>query len=852
MAFLAPAIGGLFGLGSIGSSLVNLGLGLGASFLVNSLRGNQQQQAGTTTTSTRGTQVNVQYGGAIPRSCIFGMGATAGHLLYANVYGENNDYLQRVFAIGDGPHHSLDSIFVNGKKCTFGAPDAIGTPVTEFDDAGEHNLWVRFFQGFEGQAADAQLYANANPSDRWTADDRLAGICYVSVTERYNERVMTSLQPYLFVVKGRLVYDPRKDSSIGGFGPHRWTDPATWEWSDNPAVCRYNFQRGLFIGGELIVGQGIAPSDLILDRYATAMNVCDELVDLKGGGSEPRYRIGMTVGADREYSSVLQDFDDAMAGQALEAVGAFAPVAGAARPVVLTFTDDDLVEKKPLRFTAKRSRADLVNSIFGSYTDPMQSFQQIPYAPRISGADEIIDGERLATQRDFAQILSETQAQRVAEIFRRRVRKQATAEVTLRPRFIVLEPGDWVTWNSARYGTRTWQVESRTRNDDRSIGVALGEIGADVFAWDETSDELDPNVPGDLPGFNELSSSVAGFTLQAIQVNGEGGLTMPSLRCLWSPISDPTIVAVIVEYRIKTPDDSGAIKTVRFLRPDAGEDTILGDIQAGTEYEARATIETIPARQTFFTVWVSQTASPFHVVPVSKKTLLAELAALEGSIQKQVTEVMAALKDEIGEIRARLPGLANEIARNWIDKRQVRSQLSARFNVAYAGIEEVRTVAVDTQEAFAEFSTEVTASFGSVNALIATNTSAIATLNGYAAARWSVTTNVNGYIAGIELINGGQQVSSFTVLANVFRVSQPGTTGGSTVDVFTIASVGGSPKIVWRADMIGDGSITVNKLSVGFLSAISANIGEITAGVIRSADNKFRIDLDNRQLVISD
>lgn len=852
MGFLAPVVGGLFGLGSLGSSLLTLGLGVGASYLANSLRGNQQQQTGTTTTSTRGTQVNVQYGGAVPRSCIFGMGATAGHLLYANVYGDDNDYMQRVFAIGDGPHHSLDGIYVNGKKCTFGTPDAIGTPITEFDESGEHFLWVRFFQGFEGQAADAQLYSNANPPDRWTADNRLAGVCYVSVTERYNERLMSSLQPYLFVVKGRLVYDPRKDGSIGGVGLHRWANPATWEWSDNPAVCRYNYQRGLYLGGDLVIGQGIAPSDLILDRYATAMNVCDEQVDLKGGDSERRYRIGMTVGADREYRSVLQDFDDAMAGQALEIVGAFAPVAGAAQTVVLTFTDDDLVENKPLRFTAKRTRAELVNGVFGSYTDPMQSYQQIPYAPRVSGADEIIDGERLATQRDFAQILSETQAQRVAEIFRRRVRKQATAEVTLRPRFIVLEPGDWVTWNSARYGTHTWEIANRSRNADRSIPLSLNETGADVFAWDETVDEQDPNVPGDLPAFNELASSVAGFTLQAIQVNGEGGLTLPALRCLWSPITDRTIVAVIVQYRVKTDDDSGAIKTVRFVRPQDGEDVIQGDIQAGTQYEAQATIETIPPRQTFFTVWVQQTASPFHVVPVSKKTLLAELAAFENGIQKQVTEVMAALKDEIAEVRGKLKGLANEVARNWLDKRQVRGQLSARFNVAYAGIEDVRTVAVDTQTAFAEFTTEVTASFDVVNALVSVNASAIATLNGYAAARYAVKTDVNGNVAGLELFNGGPGTSAFTVLANVFRVSQPGATGGGAVDIFTIASVGGSPKIVWRADMIGDGSITVNKMSVAYLSAITANIGEIVAGILRSSDNKFRIDLDNRQLVIAD
>jgi hypothetical protein len=44
----------------------------------------------------------------------------------------------------------------------------------------------------------------------------------------------------------------------------------------------------------------------------------------------------------------------------------------------------------------------------------------------------------------------------------------------------------------------------------------------------------------------------------------------------------------------------------------------------------------------------------------------------------------------------------------------------------------------------------------------------------------------------------------------------------------------------------------INVASINYLSAFSANIGEVTAGVVRSADNKVRFDLSNSYMLISD
>lgn len=51
------------------------------------------------------------------------------------------------------------------------------------------------------------------------------------------------------------------------------------------------------------------------------------------------------------------------------------------------------------------------------------------------------------------------------------------------------------------------------------------------------------------------------------------------------------------------------------------------------------------------------------------------------------------------------------------------------------------------------------------------------------------------------------------------------------------------------ATQIAVGTITANRLSVTQLSAIATNIGTVTAGVVKSADNSAVLDLDNKRLV---
>lgn len=798
---------------TIGGTLITGAAYAGLSYLSSKLSPQPALGSAATTTATTGVQSTVTIGGAVPRGAIYGRQATAGQLIYWNTYGDNNEFLQLVYVIGDGLHDSLESMWVNGNAVTFGSVGGAGTAIVEFNDNGNDTMFVRFFNGSDAQTADSELVSHANPTGRWTSDDTLTGVCYASVTLFFDSNVYQSGIPsFLFGVKGLRCYDPRKDSTNGGSGSHRWGTQTTYEWTDNVAICLYNYQRGLYVNNQLVLGEGLAAADIITNMYVSAANVCDEAIPLKAGGTEPAYRVGMTVSADTQLKSVIQDFLTAMAGTLYESAGAFGPYAGAAVVPLPGITDDDLVVGQPIKYAKFRSRSELINAVFGNYSEPSQSWKMVSYPPRTSSADELADGERLAVQTDYPMIFSQTQAQRVSEIERQLSRRQSTATIVLPFKFATIEPGDWLPWTSARYGfSITFQVTNTTRGPDDTMTVSLREIDSDVFGWDPDTQELNPLAPGDLPGVGTQLTTVAGLALAPTQIDGANGCTLPALTVTWTPVVDHTITAVILEYRVQA--QPGTVKQVRCNSPSGGIYVIQESIQADTIYEVRATIETIPVRTTAFTAWVPETAPPEYIVPSTRD--IDPTSGLGDYVKVQLGAFQARL-DGIAQLIASIA--ADQDAANWTDKKQVRQDLVSQTGALSARIDTVETAETSTSAALASFETTVDASLGDHDARITENFTAIATITGKLAAQWTVTLNVDGYVSGLKAYNDGT-TSGMTIVGDIFEIAFPGVTGGSPVAVFEVANVSGVAQVVLKGNLLADGTIEARHMTVGTIDA---------------------------------
>lgn len=116
--------------------------------------------------------------------------------------------------------------------------------------------------------------------------------------------------------------------------------------------------------------------------------------------------------------------------------------------------------------------------------------------------------------------------------------------------------------------------------------------------------------------------------------------------------------------------------------------------------------------------------------------------------------------------------------------------------------------------------------------------------------RWGVSISENNRVTGAVLLDGSQTLSTFAVLADKFIVVHP-SVDATTIQAFVVGNVNGTPTVGINGNLIVDGTILARHLDVASLSAITANVGTVTAGVLRSSDSNFVIDLNNKTLTIS-
>ena len=146
-----------------------------------------------------------------------------------------NEMLYAVYVLCEGEIESISEIHVNGEPLTTG-------------NKYEGLIEWKAYTGTDGQSADATL---VDECASFTSSMTYSGLAYVTIKIRMpdwgDKNPFTgSIPEFTWLVKGKKVYDPRKDStqtSISGSGSHRDDDSTTWEWSDNAALCAMDYMR---------------------------------------------------------------------------------------------------------------------------------------------------------------------------------------------------------------------------------------------------------------------------------------------------------------------------------------------------------------------------------------------------------------------------------------------------------------------------------------------------------------------------------------------------------------------------------------------------------------------------------
>ncbi|TIM24486.1 MAG: hypothetical protein E5Y74_01725 [Mesorhizobium sp.] len=554
MGFLVPiftTVASAIGLGGVASwlggstilaGLARFGLGLAAKYALGSLFGGGQQS------QAQASQLDTTYGEDLARSVAMGRVGTAGQLVYRNAYSSGNRRVQDVRILSHFRITGITRVRYKGEWKTLGGiEDATKGFRVQSIDA---EVWVKLYIGTMDQTADAGLIAKSNPPGRWTSDHRGSGIAYAVVTSILDREHLQQPWEAFFEIEGAPLYDWRKDTTVGGSGSHRWNDQDTWEFTENPHLMAYALERGIFNGAEMMVGKGALASRLPLDMWTLAANISDETV-----GATKRYSAGLiaAAGSGVTHDQNLQPLLEASASTWVEDASGEFPIAGAAQSVVMTFTDDDIMVDETFRFSAKRTKSELINTLAGTYLEPDNFYEQTPLAIRIDASALAEDGERLAVSVPYGAVNRTEVADRLADIAFKASRYQGNGEICIHPKYLdEAKVGRWIEWDSAEYGTFTFQIVEKRLGplgDKAARNIYLTVQQVDEAIFDPTAYVTVPTLPV-APGDPDYAAQASNFVAVGIQIKVEGSTDRKTgIRFQWDAFDDVTVSAVDVEYR---------------------------------------------------------------------------------------------------------------------------------------------------------------------------------------------------------------------------------------------------------------------------------------------------------------
>jgi|DEB0MinimDraft_10_1074344.scaffolds.fasta_scaffold00017_31 hypothetical protein len=439
---------------------------------------------------------------------------------------KSNRFLYRAVSLCAGPIQSVENILIDDE----------GYQSSRFGQGDDRHFAASVSLGpTAGQNFSAMRTSFSSDFGAWGSTFTGKGVAY-AIERLYldNDKPAYQGEPSTkYLVKGRKLYDPRKDSTSSvydatlGTSSHRFDTPSTWEWSDNPVLALLDYMTNSEYG------RGLALSVIDLPSIADSADKCDVLVDIPGrltndtGSSyqfydaesgevitvqvdddlpnhrreqgstaqQKRFRLNIAIDPSKELLDNIQEILNVFRGNLSYANGKYrVHMADVASPV-LTIGDDDIITGLKISNGDRAQRMNRATIKFIN-ANKQHKTDQVSWPSLDSNEDDGLydtyltedQGEKLHKTFTIKGCTDYYQAQDTAEFLVRDSRSNLTVAGTFGSRCFGLVPGDVVslTYDSAGYSGKYFRVMQVAIDlNSMNVNLQLKEYDSSVYTWND-------------------------------------------------------------------------------------------------------------------------------------------------------------------------------------------------------------------------------------------------------------------------------------------------------------------------------------------------------------------------------